>query len=187
MVHDGGRDRLTRSPGGGARRRARLAALLVAAVAPGLAAGCATGRNAGTTVQAVAAGATPAVEAVPAAAAVGFYTEAQSRRGEAIFLATCARCHRPEMTGSEIVPPLTGPVFMARWSRRTAADLFEKVRSMPPVPIPVPPTTDEYADALAYILSRNAFPPGSRELTADFDALQAIPMAGGGGSTAGSR
>lgn len=104
----------------------------------------------------------------------GVYTEEQSLRGEAVFLATCAGCHRPEMTGSEIVPALVGEAFLERWSRKNAGDLFEKVRSMPPVPIPVRPTPGEYADAVAYILSRNRFPAGPQELAADYEALATI-------------
>jgi hypothetical protein len=40
-------------------------------------------------------------------------------------------------------------------------------------------STQEYADVLAYILSRNQFPPGRKELAADFSALQVIQMAPG--------
>jgi len=90
--------------------------------------------------------------------------EEQSRRGEATFLATCASCHRPELTGSQIVPALVGDAFLQRWSRKTAGDLFEKVRNMPPVPIPIRPTPGEYADIVAFILSRNRIPAGQQEL-----------------------
>lgn len=117
-----------------------------------------------------------AADGAPRSIRDGVYTEEQSRRGEAIFLATCASCHRPEMTGSEIVPALVGDAFLERWSRKTAGDLFEKVRIMPPVPIPVRPTPGEYVDAVAYILSRNRFPAGERELAADFESLATIRL-----------
>jgi len=109
----------------------------------------------------------------------GVYTEQQSRRGEAIFVAICAHCHRADLSGSEIVPALAGDAFLARWSRRTAGDLFEKVRTMPPIPIPTRPTPQEYADVLAYILSRNRFPAGRRILADDFDALATIRIGAG--------
>ncbi len=47
---------------------------------------------------------------------------------------------------------------------------------MPPVPIPVRPTPGEYADVVAFILSRNRFPAGQQELAADFEALATIRM-----------
>ena len=160
MVHDGGREGLRRAPAA----RLAIAALLV------LANGCASGLPArGPAADLVA-------EAAGRSIRDGVYTEEQSRRGEAIFLATCASCHRPEMTGSEIVPALRGDVFLERWRRKSAGDLFEKVRMMPPVPIPVRPTPREYADVVAYILGRNDFPAGPQELAADYEALATIRL-----------
>jgi len=105
------------------------------------------------------------------------YTEEQGLRGEAIYFAKCVLCHKPEMTGSQVVPPLIGEAFLARWNRRTAGDLFEWMRtSMPPV-VTARLSNPEYADVLAYILSRNQFPAGESDLAADFAALVAIRMA----------
>ncbi len=109
----------------------------------------------------------------------GVYTEEQSLRGETVYFSTCVLCHRPEMTGTEIVPPLIGERFLNRWDRRTVGDLFELMRTtMPPV-ITSRRTRQEYADVLAYILNRNRFPAGSRELASEFAALDAIRMASG--------
>ena len=114
----------------------------------------------------------------------GVYTDAQSRRGEEIYFASCVLCHRAELTGSQIVPPLIGEPFLARWSRRSAGDLFEWVRtSMPPV-VTARLAPQQYADVLAYILSRNQFPAGPGELPPDFSALRVIlmaPLGGGAG------
>jgi mono/diheme cytochrome c family protein len=160
MVHDGGREGLRGAPAPGLA----IAALLL------LASGCAAGApRHGLATSAVADGAGRAIRD-------GVYTEEQGRRGEAYFLATCASCHKPELTGSQIVPALVGDAFLERWSRKTAGDLFEKVRSMPPVPIPVRPTAREYADIEAFILSRNSIPAGQQELAADFEALATIRM-----------
>lgn len=160
MVHDGGREGLRRAPAA----RVAIAAFVL------LANGCASGHPARG----------PAADLVADAAGRsirdGVYTEEQSRRGEAIFLATCASCHRPEMTGSMIVPALLGEAFLERWRRKSVGDLFEKAKSMPPVPIPVRPTPGEYADVVAYILGRNAFPAGPLELAADFEALATIRL-----------
>ncbi len=107
----------------------------------------------------------------------GVYTKEQSQRGQVIYFTSCVRCHKAEMTGSQIVPPIIGEPFLARWRRKTAGDLFEWVRtSMPPF------DTErlgrqESADVLAYVLSRNEFPAGDVELAADFGALRMIRVA----------
>ena len=160
MVHDGGREGLRRAPAWDIA----IAVLLV------LASGCAAGAPRHRLATAVAA------DSAGHAIRDGVYTVEQGRRGEAYFLATCAGCHKPELTGSQIVPALVGDAFLERWSRKTAGDLFEKVRSMPPVPIPVRPTAREYADIVAFILSRNSMPAGQQELAADFEALATIRM-----------
>ena len=160
MVHDGGREDLRRAPAA----RLAIAALVL------LANGCASGLPArGPAADLVADAAGRSIQD-------GVYTEEQSRRGEAIFLTTCASCHKPEMTGSQIVPALLGDAFLERWRRKSAGDLFEKARMMPPVPIPVRPTPREYADVVAFILSRNNFPAGSRELADNFETLATIRM-----------
>lgn len=157
--------------------RERVAAALALAAASALAAGC----SARTPPQGLAPAAAPAAGPAASHRSIldGVYTEEQSRRGEAIYLASCVLCHKPEMTGSPIVPPLVGEAFLSRWNRRTAGDLFEWIRtSMPPV-VTARLTSQEYADVLAFILSRNQFPPGRQELVADFPALQGIRMAPG--------
>jgi len=107
----------------------------------------------------------------------GVYTEAQSRRGEAVYFTSCSLCHKPAMTGLEVVPPLIGEAFLSRWNTRTAGDLFEWIRRSMPFGNTPKLSDREYADVLAYILSRNRFPPGEAELAADFAALAEIRMA----------
>jgi mono/diheme cytochrome c family protein len=150
-----------------------------------LAAGCASR----TPPQALSPPAGSAALAVPGASTVqaapadshrtildGVYTEEQSRRGEAVYFTSCVLCHKQAMTGSQIVPPLVGEAFLSRWNRRTAGDLFEWMRtSMPPV-VTSRLSHQEYADVLAFILSRNQFPAGREELVADFSALKVIHM-----------
>jgi mono/diheme cytochrome c family protein len=165
--------------------RGWITAILLLAI--GFAIGCASGRAARTPPQDLAppvADGAPVTDGAALATAVahrtawdGVYTEEQSQRGEAIYFAKCVLCHRPEMTGSQIVPPLIGEVFLTRWNRRTAGDLFEWIRtSMPPV-ITSRLNPQEYADVLAYILNRNQFPAGREELATDFAALAGIRMA----------
>lgn len=105
----------------------------------------------------------------------GVYTVEQSRRGEAVFSSTCARCHKPEMTGGPIVPPLVGAPFLDHWSRKTAGDLYAWVRRYMPIgDAAAGMSRQDYADVLAYIFSRNGFPAGPEELAPDAGALRSI-------------
>jgi cytochrome c len=106
----------------------------------------------------------------------GVYTEEQSRRGEAVYFTSCSLCHKPAMTGLEVVPPLVGEAFLSRWNTRTAGDLFEWIRKSMPFGNTPKLSDREYADVLAYILSRNRFPPGEAELANDFAPLAEIGM-----------
>ena len=107
----------------------------------------------------------------------GVYTEAQSRRGEAVYFTSCSLCHKPAMTGLEVVPPLVGEAFLSRWNTRTAGDLFEWIRKSMPFGNTPKLSDPEYADVLSYILSRNGFRAGDAELVADFATLAEIRMA----------
>ncbi|MEE9292072.1 MAG: cytochrome c [Acidobacteriota bacterium] len=109
----------------------------------------------------------------------GIYTEEQRLRGEVVYFTTCVLCHKPELTGTEIIPTLIGEKFLARWTRRSVGDLFELMRtSMPPL-VTQRRTPQEYADVLAYLLNRNEFPAGPEELSSEFADLTGIRMAPG--------
>ena len=107
----------------------------------------------------------------------GVYTEEQRRRGEAVYDSSCVRCHGSELAGTEIVPDLAGEQFLSRWNRGTAAELFELMRTSMPPKRKARLTPPEYADVLAYVLSRNQAPVGQEELASNFAALHTIRMA----------
>ena len=94
-----------------------------------------------------------------------------------MYVASCVRCHGPELAGSPIVPALAGEQFLTRWNRATAGNLFERMRTSMPPDLPDRLTPPEYADVLAYILSRNHVPLGQGELASNFTALHTIRMA----------
>src|SRR5437867_12963626 len=60
----------------------------------------------------------------------------------------------------ELVPRLIGETFLGRWGRKTAGDLFEWVRGSMPPGQDARLSPQEYADVLACVFSRNAFPAG---------------------------
>jgi len=104
----------------------------------------------------------------------GVYSEDQSKRGDRVYADTCANCHAPDLTGGQVVPPLTGDEFLKKWNGATAGDLFDQVRMTMPQDNPGALTSRQYADVLAYIFKRNKFPAGKNDLADDVDALNLI-------------
>ena len=106
----------------------------------------------------------------------GVYTEAQQQRGDPIYARECSTCHGETLKGGEGSPPLVGADFLARWSGRTVADLFDTIRLTMPAPPEQPGKLrpQENADVVAHILRANGFPAGSRELPSDAGPLRAI-------------
>ena len=106
----------------------------------------------------------------------GVYTEKQRRRGEAVYDSSCLHCHGSDLEGEEVVPDLAGEQFLKRWKRKRVGNLFEFIRTEMPPKLKDRLTPPEYADVIAYILSRNKAPVGQKALGSNFAALQAIRM-----------
>jgi hypothetical protein len=163
---------------GVAVRRSWAGALMAVATTGLLAAGCASsGATAGMDTQpsqpAPAAAAAPAPAAAPAAApapaaAVGFYTDAQARRGRGNFEAACTSCHSADDFG--------GTTFKSRWGGASAYDLFDMISAAMPQDNPGSLERQQYADIIAFFLSRSDVPSGGTELMAAEDALRAVTI-----------
>jgi mono/diheme cytochrome c family protein len=106
----------------------------------------------------------------------GVYTEAQQKRGAAIYARECSTCHGETLKGGEGAPPLSGSDFSSGWNDQTVADLFDKIRLTMPAPPEQPGklTPQQDADVVAHILSVNAFPAGPAELSTDLEQLKRI-------------
>ena len=92
----------------------------------------------------------------------GVYTAAQADRGGAVFEMKCARCHE----GADVDgPPLTGDPFIDRWREDTLDGLYSFIREKMPRDSPGKLEPRAYVDVLAFLLSENAIPPGTQELT----------------------
>jgi quinoprotein glucose dehydrogenase len=104
----------------------------------------------------------------------GVYTKAQADRGEGLYNQLCRDCHGDDLLGDPENPPLTTGAFVYKWNSLTLGDMFERVhRDMPPDHRGTL-TRQKAADLVAYILSFNKFPEGSRELPPDLPALREI-------------
>ena len=104
----------------------------------------------------------------------GVYTKAQATRGQNIYAEECMRCHGENLGGGEGGPPLAGKEFLEKWNGKTAGKLFGTIRKSMPSDNPGSISTRQSSDLVAYILSVNEFPAGSKELDSDTGSLDEI-------------
>ena len=100
------------------------------------------------------------------------YSEAQAKRGEAVYTKDCASCHGADMAGDGQTPSLTGKDFNLQWSGMPLSDLFDRIHATMPADNPGRLTPAEVADVIAFILNKAGLPPGPTELPADVAALK---------------
>jgi hypothetical protein len=86
----------------------------------------------------------------------GVYTQAQAQRGASDFDTFCSSCHRGGFRGAG---------FMNRWREDKLASLYSFISKNMPVGNPGVASPSEYIDIVAWILSINEIPAGSKELT----------------------
>ena len=104
----------------------------------------------------------------------GVYTVEQAQQGKALYQKQCAWCHGNALEGKGKNVPLTGNVFLDKWTDQTLADLFMKTNTTMPASSPGTMTPDETSRVLAYILSMNQFQSGKNPLPTDPEGLGAI-------------
>jgi mono/diheme cytochrome c family protein len=105
----------------------------------------------------------------------GVYTEAQAKRGEAVYFNTCVRCHGPALLGgNDGAGPLIGPTFNGNWNDVPLGQMVDRMRATMPLDKPNTLTRQQTADVLTYILSVNKVPAGKTELPRQADILNTI-------------
>src|ERR1700722_5243800 len=106
----------------------------------------------------------------------GVYTADQAKRGQPVYVDTCAKCHLEDLSGGKDSPPLVGADFLGGWKGKSVGDLFDEVRMTMPFDNPGKLTAEQYSDVIAYIFSANKFPAGDKELDHDTAPLQKIQI-----------
>ena len=110
----------------------------------------------------------------------GVYTAEQAAAGRAVYTASCAGCHLPDLGGRNEAPPLVGPNFLNAWGGETTGDLFELIaKTMPPGGANL--SADAYLAVTAFILQANGAQAGTQPLTATTSASIAGVTGGIGG------
>ncbi len=104
----------------------------------------------------------------------GIYTEAQAKRGQAVYEEQCLSCHSPDLKGVDQAPALIGAEFNADWNDLPLTDLFERISVSMPADKPGTLKPEQVADVLAFIFSKGGFPAGETELSAQADTLKEI-------------
>jgi S-disulfanyl-L-cysteine oxidoreductase SoxD len=104
----------------------------------------------------------------------GVYSEAQGKRGEALYNQSCASCHGTSLEGGEMAPPLTGNDFNANWDTLSLGQLVERIRTTMPQENPGSLSRQQYVDIVTYLLQKGKFPTGSADLPMQADALNGI-------------
>ena len=116
------------------------------------------------------------VSAQAKTATSGVYSEAQAKRGEAVYKEQCAACHGDNLEGSGPMPPLTGKDFLTNWQGKAVADVFEKTNSSMPATAPGTLSPEQTADVISYLLSVGKYPAGAADLPAKAEALKTITL-----------
>ena len=104
----------------------------------------------------------------------GVYTEAQAKRGEALYLERCVHCHGPTYMGADGAGALVGPTFNGNWNGVPLDQMLDRVRATMPMDKPATLSRQQTADALAFIFSINKMPAGQTELPRQAEMLNLI-------------
>jgi mono/diheme cytochrome c family protein len=105
----------------------------------------------------------------------GVYAADQAKRGAEAYKSSCAMCHGETMQGGGGIPAVAGPEFLFSWNGKTAAELFDYLRTMMPPADPGSLGDQKYADVMAAIFERNGFPANDKsELGPDPSVLAGI-------------
>ena len=104
------------------------------------------------------------------------YTAEQAKRGEAIYVARCARCHAEKLTGQNDSPTLVGPMFLANWNNFTVFDLNDKIYTMMPSDSVGVLSRELVTDVMTYLFSFNGFPAGRAEMQSSPEYMKDIKI-----------
>ncbi|MBX3143257.1 MAG: cytochrome c [Trueperaceae bacterium] len=107
-------------------------------------------------------------ETAGVAVSSGVYGEEQATVGAEVYSRRCSGCHGAELAGG--FGPRLAPLS-SFWHGRSLAELYSFVSQYMPFDAPGTLSAEEYAQAVAFILSRNGYPAGVADLAADAEVL----------------
>jgi mono/diheme cytochrome c family protein len=107
----------------------------------------------------------------------GVYSDAQAKRGMALYAEQCASCHGENLEGvADLFPALTGDAFNKIWQGRSVGEFFDKLATTMPALDPGSLKPEQSADITAFILSKSKYPAGAADLAASAEPLKQIQI-----------
>ncbi len=103
------------------------------------------------------------------------FTQSQATEGRKAYREHCAGCHGAKLEGIDVSPALVGQHFDLTWGGKSAAELYDHIRRMPPED-PGTLSDEIYLNTLAYILKSNDFNEGSQPLPSDPTLLAGLTI-----------
>jgi cytochrome c len=105
----------------------------------------------------------------------GVYTEAQAKRGEAIYFERCIRCHGETMMGgTDGAGALIGEKFNGNWNGVALDQMIDRVRASMPLDKPMTLSRQQTVDVMTFVFSANKIPAGKTELPRQAEMLTLI-------------
>ena len=93
------------------------------------------------------------------------FSKQQVDAGQALYKEICQLCHGSTLANAQFATPLKGEAFQDKWKGKTVGELLTFVyEKMPPDKLKSL-TTDQYNNAVAFILSKNGI--GTSDTTLD--------------------
>ena len=93
------------------------------------------------------------------------FNKAQVDNGRIGYVASCAGCHNPDLTGTNDAPQLAGDAFFGAWKGRTTQQLYSKIAKTMPAGRGGSLDEKTYTDITAFILHANGGAAGSAAFT----------------------
>lgn len=106
----------------------------------------------------------------------GVYSDAQAKRGRALYDSKCSVCHGADLNGGETAPPLLGVGFQSSWNGLNVGDLSERIRVSMPLGAEGSLSRQQVSDIIAALFVANEYPAGSTELPREPDVLNTIQI-----------
>lgn len=104
------------------------------------------------------------------------YTSAQAARGERLVKEHCSACHREDLRSGEGDIGLSDAQFLQYWGVTPLGVLARLIQTTMPVDEPNTLTLQQATDVVAFVLWKNYYPAGTKELPADLAALNRMQL-----------
>jgi mono/diheme cytochrome c family protein len=106
----------------------------------------------------------------------GVFTEDQADRGQALYKEHCQSCHGPSLRGTPGGAAILGSAWKNKWVSLTLGEFYGFIQAAMPAGKPGSLSEQEYADIVAFALSKGKYPAGDAELPSDLEALSGIAI-----------